>query len=320
MNELLRPVGQAWLQQLGLPTEDRIGAESPHRFLDGGAFRFEIPSVEGPRVLEAVIEEAERLQCPLHRISQGSGIQLLTDREIVEMAQLGQQAGVEVSLFLGPRAGFDPGAMHLAPNGGVVRPRLRGMTAIRAALDDAMRAYHLGIRSILVADDGFLDLTADLRAAGLWPQDLAIKVSVMMAAANPVAIRHWARLGIATYNVPTDLSVEQLSTVRQLTPVPLDIYVEAPDDVGGYIRYQDMDAFVRYLAPVYLKFGLRNSPNIYPSGFQWETQAIQMGRERVHRARVGYEALCRLGLQDRMSPLPVQTADLALPKPEVLRG
>jgi hypothetical protein len=309
------PDARDLLSRLNLPADDTLGEPSPHRFRDGGAWRIEIPSVEGPRVLEAVLEEARRLDCPVHRVSQGSGVQLLTDAEIREMARIGRDAGVEVSLFLGPRAGFEPGAMHLAPNGGVVRPRLRGMNAVRAALDDALRAYAEGIRSILVADDGMLVLAQQLRAAGLWPQDLHIKVSVMMGAANPIAVRHWADTGIATYNVPTDLSLEQLATIRRITTVPLDIYVEAPDDVGGFVRYAELAGFVQYAAPVYLKFGLRNAPNIYPSGLQWEAQAIQMGRERVHRARVGYEALLRAGLGERMSPLPVRTDDLAIPRP-----
>lgn len=309
------PSARERLARLRLPADDGLGEPSPHRFLDGGSWRIEIPSVEGPRVLAAVLEEARRLECPVHRISQGSGVQLLTDAEIREMAVIGRDAGVEVSLFLGPRAGFDPGAMHLAANGGVVRPRMRGMSAVRAALDDALRAYDLGIRSVLVADDGMLVLARQLQAEGLWPADLRIKVSVMMGAANPVAIRHWAETGIATYNVPTDLSLEQLATIRLVTPVPLDIYVEAPDDVGGFVRYAELEGFVRYAAPVYLKFGLRNAPNIYPSGLQWEAQAIQMGRERVHRARIGYEALLRAGLGEAMSPLPVRVDDLAIPRP-----
>ena len=35
------------------------------RFADGAAYRFEIPSVEGPEVLAAVVEEADRLGVPV---------------------------------------------------------------------------------------------------------------------------------------------------------------------------------------------------------------------------------------------------------------
>jgi len=301
------------LRAMGLPTEDARTTESDQRFVDGGWFRFEIPSVEGPGVFQAVVEESKRLDVPVHRISQGSGIQLLTDHEILEMARLGVQTGIEVSLFLGPRAGFELSAMHSTLNGGVVRPKLRGMDAVRAALDDALRAYSLGIRSVLIADEGMIWLHKELREHGLWPEDLKVKVSVMMGASNPLSIRWLASLGVATYNCPTDLTIDQLATIRRVTSVPMDIYVESPDDVGGFVRYADIARFIRYAAPVYLKFGVRNAPNIYPSGAQWEETAIRLGRERVRRAGIGWEAIGRLGLKDRMSPIPCTAVDLALP-------
>ena len=72
---------------------------SDARFADGLRYRIEIPSVEGPRVLEAVLEEAEQRSVPVRRISQGSGVMMLTDGEISAMAALGADAGVEVSLL-----------------------------------------------------------------------------------------------------------------------------------------------------------------------------------------------------------------------------
>ncbi len=303
------------LLALNMPIEDDKREPSAVRFQDGGAFRFEIPSVEGPRVLEAVVREAERLDVPLHRVSEGSGIQLLTDSEIGEMADMGRQHGIEVSLFVGPRAGFEPSAMHTATNGGVVRPRLRGVDAVRAALDDVFRAYDLGIRSVLVADEGLIAAHQVLKQKGIWPVDMRIKVSVMMGAANPLSIKLLGDFGVATYNCPTDLTVEQMSTVRQVTSVPLDVYVESPDDVGGFVRYREIEDFIRYLAPVYLKFGVRNAPNIYPSGIHLEAQAVELGRERVHRARVAWEQIRRLGLEELMSPPGHPVADLAVPIP-----
>ena len=45
---------------------------------------------------------------------------------------------------------------------------------------------------------------------------------------------------------------------------PLDVYVEVPDDQGGFVRFYDVPEIVRLAAPVYVKLGLRNAPNIYP--------------------------------------------------------
>ena len=96
---------------------------SEARFADGLRYRIEIPSVEGPRVLEAVLDEAERRSVPVRRVSQGSGVMMLTDAEIRELARLGADAGVEVSLFLGPRGAWDTGGQALvtAAAGGTAR-------------------------------------------------------------------------------------------------------------------------------------------------------------------------------------------------------
>ena len=100
---------------LGLPSGDAYDLPtSPKRFPDGAQYRVEIPSVEGPRALAAVLEEAERQKVPIHRVSQGSGIMLLTDAEIREMAKLGRDAGIEVSLFVGPRAAWETSAQAVA--------------------------------------------------------------------------------------------------------------------------------------------------------------------------------------------------------------
>jgi hypothetical protein len=46
-------------------------------------------------------------------------------------------------------------------------------------------------------------------------------------------------------------------------------------------------------APVFVKFGLRNAPNIYPSGTHLEATAVSLGKERVRRAEIGLSMLER---------------------------
>ena len=99
------------LSGLGLPARDLSELpDSEKRFPDGAQYRVEIPSVEGPRVMEAVLDEAQRRGVWLHRVSQGSGIMLLTDAEILEMCAMAREAGLELSLFVGPRASWETGA------------------------------------------------------------------------------------------------------------------------------------------------------------------------------------------------------------------
>lgn len=63
---------------------------------------------------------------------------------------------------------------------------------------------------------------------------------------------------------------------------------------------------------MYLKFGLRNAPNIYPSGLHLEPTAVALARERVRRARIALDLLDRLGGEARMSPLGAK--DLGVPE------
>ena len=135
-------------------------------------------------MLAAVLEEAEARGLTIHRISQGSGIMMLTDSEILEMVRLGREAQIEVSLFVGPRAAWDTGAQITASSGKNLGARLRGMDQVVYATEDVVRACALGIRSVLVADEGQLWLINEMRQAGDLPADLVVKVSVQMGAAT----------------------------------------------------------------------------------------------------------------------------------------
>ena len=113
---------QTVLAGLNLPARDAYDLPtSGKRFGDGGQYRIEIPSVEGPRALEAVLEAGQALRVPIHRVSQGSGIMLQTDDEIERMLALGRARGVEVCLFVGPRANWDTGAQAASASGRVPR-------------------------------------------------------------------------------------------------------------------------------------------------------------------------------------------------------
>lgn len=303
---------QNFLARLGLPAGDAFNLPtSTKRFPDAAQYRIEIPSVEGPRALVAVLEEAERLAVPIHRVSQGSGIMLLTDDEIREMVRLGREAQIEVSLFVGPRAAWDNSAQMLSAGGKNLGARLRGMDQLVYAVEDIRRGCALGLRSILVADEGLLWLVTEMKKAGELPANLVIKISVQMGAANPVAIRLLEQMGAGTYNVPTDLSLPQLAAIRQTVDLPLDIYVEVPDDFGGFIRHYEVPEMIRVAAPMYVKMGLRNTPNIYPSGLHLEATAIAMSRERVHRAALVLELIRRYTPEARMSARGV--SDLGIP-------
>lgn len=283
-----------FLKRLGLPAGDLHDLpSSAKRFPDGAQYRVEIPSVEGPNALAAVLAEAETRKVRVHRVSQGSGIMLLTDAEIREMAKLGAQARIEVSLFVGPRAAWETGAQVTAVAGKNLGARHRGMDQVVYAIEDIRRACSLGIRSVLVADEGLLWVVNEMKKGGELPPELLLKVSVQMGASNPASIWLQEQLGAGTYNVPTDLDLAKLAAIRAAVSLPLDIYVEAPDNFGGFVRHYEIPEIVRVASPVYVKFGLRNAPDVYPSGTHLEASVIALSRERVRRAEIGLDLLRR---------------------------
>ena len=163
---------------------------SDARFADGLRYRIEIPSVEGPRVLEAVLDEAERRSVPVRRVSQGSGVMMLTDAEICDMARLGADAGVEVSLFLGPRGAWDTGGQSLATAaaGGIAR----GDRGIESCVAEVRRGVALGIRSFLIADLGVLR-TLELDQVLLFRFERGLVQHVLALPSDPDAFEaFWA--------------------------------------------------------------------------------------------------------------------------------
>ena len=278
----------ALLTELGYPVANPL-TESTGRFPDGAPWRVEIPSCEGPAVMEAVIAEAGRRQVPVHRVSQGSGVMMLTDAEIAQMLALGREHDIEVCLFLGPRSAWDIGGQTKVS--GAVGAAARGGRGVAASLFDAVRAVELGVRSLLVGDLGVLRLLDRLKQQGRLPADLVLKTSVMMPLCNAPTAAIYQEAGATSLNVSTDLDLATLGEIRAATSVPLDMYVEVPDDQGGSVRFFDVPDVVRVAAPVYLKMGLRNAPNIYPAGAHLDATAVTLGRERVRRAELVLQVL-----------------------------
>jgi hypothetical protein len=304
---------RSFLRSLGLPGGDPGDVPtSTKRFPDGAQFRVEIPSVEGPEALDAVFAEADARGVLVHRVSQGSGGMLLTQRELETVARTAADRQVEVSIFARPTAGWDTGAGSLAVGGAAVGVQARGTEQLVHALEDIRRTTEAGIRSVLVTDVGVLQVADRMRAEGELPAGLRLKTSVQMGLANPASIRLAEQLGADTYNVPTDLSLAQLAAIRAAVDIPLDFYVESPDDLGGFVRHFEIAEIVRVAAPVYLKFGLRNAPNIYPSGTHLTPTAVALSRERVRRAEIGLELLHRYA-PDAVGSMPAAVG-LAIPE------
>lgn len=282
------------LAKQGLPGGDSDElSQSTKTFPDGRRWRLEIPSVEGPAAMQAVLDEARDRQLTVDRVSQGSGIFMLSHAEINQMLELGSAANTEVCLFVGPRASWDIGKQPVSSAGSVASPTLRGADQVRYALEDVRQATEIGLRSILVGDVGLLAVIGRAKREGDLPDDLVIKTSVALACANPAMARLLEDLGATSINLGTDLSLAQIAAIRQAIDTPIDVYCEAPDDFGGAVRHYEVVDMVRVGAPIYIKYTVRNAPGIYPSGQHLESTVLATARERVRRASLGVSLLDR---------------------------
>jgi hypothetical protein len=257
--------------------------------------RIEIPSVEGPDVLSAVLDEASKRGVVVNRVSQGSGAMLHTLAELREMSRIAADAGLEISLFVGPREEWGTQAMSRSPEGPALGGAIRGMRQFRYAVEDVLRAIDCGIRGFLIADLGLLHVLKQAQLRGEIPASVVWKVSVMLAPSNAATLGVLESLGAHTVNLPTDLTLHELAEMRSVTDLPLDLYVEAPDSFGGVVRGEQVADLVGVAAPLYAKFGLRNSRGIYPSGMHLQADAELIGREKVRRAQISMEWLERSG-------------------------
>lgn len=300
------------LTAAGLAAEAATAA-SGQQFPDGAQFRIEIPSVEGPGVLSAVLHEAGQRDVVVNRVSQGSGAMLHTQAELSEMARIGADAGLEVSLFVGPREEWCIAAMSRAADGGSLAGGVRGMRQLRFAVEDVLRAVDCGIRGFLVADLGLLHVLVTAQNDGQVPADVVWKMSVLAAPSNPATLALLERLGAGTVNLPTDLTLAEIAEMRAATSLPLDLYVEAPDAMGGVVRGEQVADLVAVAAPLYVKFGLRNSRPLYPSGLHLQGDAELIAREKVRRAQISLEWLARSEMD--LSQSKPGAAGLAVPRP-----
>jgi hypothetical protein len=285
---------QDYLANLGLPRGDLYDLPSSNqRFGDGDEFHIEIPSTEGPAAFAAVLDEAKKRHVRIHRISQGSGIWMLTDDELRQMVEMGEANNVEVCLFVGPRASWDTGIQVSSPGGSVVAGSLRGADQLGFGIQEVIHACDLGLRSVLVSDLGQLSVLGKLKALGDLPTDLVLKVSASLPVANPATARLLEDIGATTLNLAVDLALPALAAIRAAITLPIDLYIESSDDFGGVMRYYEIPEIVRITAPVHLKFAVRNSAGVYPSGGHLQEHVERLARERVRRAQLGLSMLDR---------------------------
>ncbi|WP_319481178.1 peptidase [uncultured Draconibacterium sp.] len=245
-----------FLSRIGLPEGDLTNMQtSEKRFSDGAQYRFEVPGIQGPASMEALMEEVINLNLTIHRVTQTKGIMLLTDNEIQEMVNLAKIGKVELVLSIGPRATYDTSASVLTPEGQRMGLRLRGQEQIVRAIEDVKRANTLGCNSFLLYDEGLLWILNEMRIMGELPRNIKFKISAHTGNGNPCSAKVLQNLGADSINPVRDLQLPMLAAIRQAINIPIDLHTENPASSGGFIRHYEVPEMIKYCAPVFLKTG-----------------------------------------------------------------
>ena len=229
------------LEKLGI-NELHDDYVSKKRFEDGGQYRFEVPGIQGPSALESLLEASNDYDLTIHRATQTKGIMFLLDDEISKMVDLAQDANMQLFLAVGPRAPYDTSATVQTEEGKRIGYRLRGYNNLVYAIEDVKRAVDLGVRGILLYDEGLLYALSKMRDAGELPKDLLFKLSAHAGCSNPASAKR-------------DLQIPMLASLRDAIDIPIDIHTENPKSTGGFIRHYEVPEMIKVASPVYLKTG-----------------------------------------------------------------
>ena len=279
---------------------------SDKRFGDGGQYRFEVPGIQSPKTMNALLKESFKNNLFIHRVTQTKGIMMLADDEILEMVNLAKTYGCELFLAVGPRATYDTSATVHTKEGSRIGYRLRGYDNLVYAIEDVKRACRLGVRGILLYDEGLLWVLNQMRDDGELPKNLHFKLSAHAGHSNPASAKLLESIGLNSLNPVRDLQIPMIAAIRNVTSMALDLHTENPKSTGGFIRHYEVPDFIRVASPVYLKTGGSVAAN-----HNWDTT------EKEAIARIKQVKLVKRMVDEYCSdaiPSPNQSDDLAIPE------
>ncbi len=225
------------------------------RFNDGGQYRFEVPGIQGPSALESLLNACDDYDLTIHRATQTKGIMFLLDDEISRMVDLADDANIQLFLAVGPRAPYDTSATVQTEEGKRIGYRLRGYKNLIYAIEDVKRAVGLGVRGILLYDEGLLFALSKMRENGELPSDLKFKLSAHAGCSNPASAKLFESIGLNSLNPVRDLQIPMLASLRDAIDIPIDVHTENPKSTGGFIRHYEVPEMIKVASPIYLKTG-----------------------------------------------------------------
>ena len=314
-----------FMNEMGIPGRDLYDIpDSAGRFADGGYCRTEIAGVERFSTLRAMVDEMKKMDFVVHRaICAVGGATYMTFNELVDMAQLSSEEGIEAVMTIGHRMGWDPGAKAAAtPEGQQNGWRLRGSDNVAYHIADIMRCAEAGFRGFLVYDEGILSILNEMRSKGMLPANTFFKFSVFGGYASAAGARVIAGMGINSFNPAPDLTLPILAGIRKVISIPMDVYLIVPDSFGGMFRAYEAAEIARVAAPVYFKYEPGESEGAMYK--PWITEEFHENhiRQKVRMAAIVQELVGKMNPEIKYSG--ARPADLTLasapPRPTAPRG
>lgn len=269
--------------------------DSEKRFPDGANYRIEVSGIETAEILEAVVDEAKILGIPIHRaIATVQGSAFYSDGQLKELALAARKHGVEVIICPGDLAhGFFGN-----PN------RNLNWQNIKEANDyirEILRCADFGFRGFLVWTGAMLKALNGLRWREEIPADAIFKVSTFANSCNIYDFISLEEDGADTINAANGLTLENLSEIRSLISVPIDVHITFWQNllkanergrlelvVESYDRIEDAPEIARVARPVYFKFEA-GTPGIgvYNIGPDWTFERLAGHKRKDVRVAAG---------------------------------
>ncbi len=306
------------MEKLGVPGRDLYDLPTSEKnFPDGANYRIEISGVERLSTLEALVDEMEKRNMPVHRlISTVMGSTLLTDDELEDFAKLAKEKRLEIIITPGPRSSWDTGRQLFTPEGAISGLRVRGSDNLSYLIADIKRTIDFGFRGFLVTDEGALWLLSKLREEGEIPKDVVFKVSIFAGHANAAGGKLLESLGANTFNPLGDLSLPMFASIRKAIDIPIDIHIYLSDSFGGYNRFWEAPELARVSSPCYFKIepgtALAAGGGIYKP---WTDEGFlaKFTKEKVKHAEIIRGIIEKN--QPRLKLSKIGPEDLAIPIP-----
>lgn len=303
-----------FMEQAGVPGRDLYERPASGKsFPDGSHYRIEMSGIEGPKVLEALIDERRKRNVPVHRlVSFCQGGTLFDDAELKDYCQMAAEDKIEVIAIPGPRAAWDGGRQFVTPEGARCGMNLRGSDEVRKVIADLMRMYDLGMRGFMLVDLGVLAMVKTMQEQGNFPKDVAIKLSVWAGVSSAAGALLADKIGASSFNPVADLNLAQMAAIRSVTSLPIDFYIWTFDSYGGTNRIYDAPEVAKIYAPCYFKFEPAGSSAGTYSPFTSEAEHITLTRKKIKWAEWVINHVQENDPNVKLSPQGA--ADLCIPK------